>query len=78
MQEKSLQETQNQISNLHNEMATKTDYIKTLETKTEETQHTNNAKTQEIIKLEDQLRESKSELNASKAQQENIIQNVSF
>ncbi len=77
MQDKSLQETQNQMSNLHNEMATKTDYIKTLEMKTEETQHTNNAKTQEIIKLEDQLREAKSELNASKAQQENVIQNVS-
>ena len=55
----------------------KVDAIKTLELKVEEAAHTNSAKTQEMIRLEDQLREVKSELNAAQAQNESAQQNVS-
>ena len=65
------------MQNLQTELTTKVDTIKTLELKLEESGHTNNAKTQEMIRLEDQLREVKSELNAAQAQYESAQQNVS-
>ena len=48
-----------------------------LELKLEETERTNDAKAEEIIRLEDELREMKSELNAAQATCENVQQNVS-
>ena len=76
-QEKSVAEIKSQVLNLQTELTTKVDTIKTLELKLEEAGHTNSAKTQEMIRLEDELREVKSELNAVEAQCESAQQTVS-
>ena len=70
-------ETKSQVLNLQTELTSKADTIKTLELKLEEAGHTNNAKTQEMIRLEDELREVKSELHAVQAQSESVQQTVS-
>ena len=76
-QEKTITETKKQLLSLEADLLSKTDNMKMLELKLEETERTNDAKAEEIIRLEDELREMKSELNAAQATCENVQQNVS-
>ncbi len=76
-QEKSISDHRAKLQKLELELLTGSDRVKALELQLQEAGHQNEAKTQELVRVEDEMRAVKSQLNASQLQCENAQETAS-